>query len=134
MTSSNQPEWLNEFLSGHFEKLPDPVTWADNGLLVAAQIDGYKLSGGLDALSARVREFWFHDHRSRYVGISAEDLWLALFFESRAERFRSRFLPNEYSPDEDHAVDALCAAFRAAVIRIPIVERDEFLRRLIRSR
>ena len=132
MPSSARPAWLNDFLTGYFEKLPDPLTWADHGRIIAAQIDGYTLCGGLEALSARVREFWHDDPNAQYTGVSANDLWLALFFQSRAERFQIRILP--LSPDEDLAVDALCAAFRAAVIRIPVPERAGFLSSILRSR
>lgn len=135
MTSQAQPAWLNDFLSGHFEKLPDPLTWEEDGRTISSLIDGYDLTGGLDELFVRVRRFWQNDPRMNYAGISASDLWIALFFEQRAERFRSTFCAAELYPDNNRsAVDALCAAFRAAVIRISIDERAGFLSSILRSR
>lgn len=135
MTSSAQPDWLNDFLSGHFENLPEPLTWEEDGRTLSSLIDGYTLAGGLDELFVRVRRFWHNDPRTNYAGISASDLWIALFFEQRAERFRSPFCAAELYPDDNRrAVDALCAAFRAAVVRIPVPEREAFLRSVLRSR
>lgn len=135
MTSSVQLAWLDDFLSGAFERLPDPLTWEEDGRKIAYLIDGYALTGGLDELFVRVRKFWHNDPRSNYAGISATDLWIALFFEQRAERFRSPFCAAELYPDNNRlAVDALCAAFRAAMIRIPVPERAGFLSSMLRSR
>lgn len=132
MTSSPQPKWLTDFLSGHFETLPEPLTWEENGRAVSSLIDGYALTGGLDELFVRVRKFWHNDPRSNYAGISATDLWIALFFEQRAERFLSPFCAAELYPDDSRlAIDALCAAFRTAVVRIPVPEREAFLRSLL---
>lgn len=101
------PSWHAAVAAGDFSALPDPLRW-DETIHMALLIDGYSAAGG-NHQAATIY--------SRLIGEIAEtgdsaasplELWIALFFSWR----RQRFIYGDMTGDEVAVLDCLCTRLR----------------------
>jgi len=117
-------DWRAAVAKGNFDLIPLAITWKNGGGTLATMIDGYALAqfaaisrkpmeepNGLNL--ARVVNFNVRNQLGHGADVPAIDLWVAMFFESRRERFT--YMPADGTLDEDPVLDIMSTKLKMAL-------------------